>query len=159
MRANLAIRVSEFLIGTLIFVGLVGQVFVIPYLSAELAQTFVEYANDQVLIQVMLTAVVLSGQITLGLIWLLLRRIRLQRLLTEATLKWVKALAASLISVGAAFIVLFAWLALKNTMPPSLAIALLLAVLVSATAALVTIALKQVLQEANSNRLELEGVI
>ena len=107
----------------------------------------------------MLTVIVFAGQVSLGFISLLLSRIRGQKLVSETTLKWVKALATSLLAVAATFAFLLIWLTGKNTLPPSLAVFLLVAILASTTVAFVTLSLKGVLQSAIATQLEMDGVI
>jgi hypothetical protein len=152
-------RVSQFLTWTLIVIGLIVQVFALPELSQRLSLIYQEYVGDRAIIQVMLTVIVFVGQVSLGFISLLLARIRAQKLLSETTLKWVQALATSLLAVAATFTFLMVWLIGKNTLPPSLAGFLLVAILVTTTVALVTLSLKGVLQSAIATQLEMDGVI
>jgi Protein of unknown function (DUF2975) len=159
MPNRLITRMSETLIWALITIGLAVQVVVIPDVSNSLAKQYVEYSADAGIITAMLTAIIFVGQATLAFISLLLKRIRANELLSTTTIKWVNALASSLFVASLTFVFLLAWLVSKNTLPPSLAIALMLAVLVSATVALVTLSLKGVLQEATATRVEMDGVI
>lgn len=159
MRTEFLTKVSQFLTWTLIFIGLIVQVFAVPELSQRLSVIYQEYAGDQTIIQVMLTVIVSVGQVSLGLISLLLARIKAQKLLSETTLKWVQALATSLLAVAATFTFLLVWLIGKNTLPPSLAGFLLVAILGSTTVALVTLSLKGVLKSAIATQLEMDGVI
>ena len=159
MQRKYLVRASESLIWVLVVIGLLVQIFVIPIVSNSLSQQFVEYSADAAIIATMLTAIVFVGQATLAFISLLLRRIRADELLTPNTNKWVNALALSLFVAAATFVFLMVWLTAKNTLPPSLAIVLLLAILVSVTVALVTLSLKGVLQEATAARIEMDAVI
>lgn|GEM_PF-1037587 len=159
VRTEFLTKVSQFLTWTLIFIGLIVQVFAVPELSQRLSVIYQEYAGDQTIIQVMLTVIVSVGQVSLGLISLLLARIKAQKLLSETTLKWVQALATSLLAVAATFTFLLVWLIGKNTLPPSLAGFLLVAILGSTTVALVTLSLKGVLKSAIATQLEMDGVI
>jgi hypothetical protein len=108
MPRTLLTRVSEFLICTLIVIGLIVQLFAIPQISSRLAALYTEYSSDETVIQIMLTVIVLSGQLSLGFIALLLTKIRGKNLVSESTLKWVRALSASLFAVAATFTFLLA---------------------------------------------------
>ncbi|MEO0024274.1 MAG: hypothetical protein RL196_715 [Actinomycetota bacterium] len=159
MRQKMFTRLSELLVWVIVLAGLLTQLFALPQVSESLSEQYQEYSRDKFFIQTLLTLIVFIGQISLGFIILLLRKVRHQKLLSEGTLKWVKALATSLAAVAGAFGVLICWLMSKNTLPPSLAAVLLLAILLSATMALITLALKGVLQSAIETHLELDGVI
>jgi membrane protein implicated in regulation of membrane protease activity len=65
----------------------------------------------------------------------------------------------SLFGVSASFAALLTWLSVKNTLPPSILLFLLVAILLAIAAAFVVASLKSVLQEATEARQELEGVI
>jgi hypothetical protein len=159
MRNSFLVRVSQFFTWTLIFIGLIVQVFALPQISASLSNQYAEYAADTAIIQIMLTVIVFAGQVSLGFISLLLSRIRVQKLVSETTLKWVKALATSLLAVAATFAFLMFWLIGKNTLPPSLAGFLLVAILASTTVAFVTLSLKGVLVSAIATQIEMDAVI
>ena len=159
MRQNTLTRVAESLVWLVIFFGIVLQTVAFPQVSQSLSVQYSEYAGDSVAIQIILSAIVLVGQIVLVMIWLLLSRIRLDSLFSTNTLAWVSALVWSLFVSATTFGILMVWLVNKNTLPPGIAILLLLAIITSSTVALVTLSLKSVLREAIANRIELDGVI
>lgn len=142
-----------------VLLGVLAQVWVIPALSKELGLYYVEYSGSEGLIQVLLSAIVFGGQAVFAVVAVLLERIRRGSLMESNSLSWVSALIVGLGVLGASFVALFGWLTAKNTMPPTVALALLLGVLVVALVALITSSLRQVLRDAIETRSELEGVI
>jgi len=156
---KILLRIAETFIVLLIAIGLLVQVVAVPLISSSLSDEYTEYSNDRIFIQVMLTSIILTGQLSLGFVLLLLRRVRTARLLNQDAFKWVSLLSASLFVVAATFSFLLFWLVGKNTLPPALGGGLIGAILLSATMGLVTVALKGVLRGAVAAQTELEGVI
>ena len=142
-----------------VFVGVLAEAWVIPTLAKELGSYYQEYSGSEGLIQGLLSAIVVGGQLVFALVAILLGKIRRGSLVDSKSLTWVSGLIVGLGVLGASFLALFGWLTAKNTMPPTVALALLLAILVVALLALVTSSLRQVLRDAIEARAELEGVI
>ena len=146
-------------IWALVVVGVAFLGLFIPILSSELSETYAEYAGDSLTIQVLLSNVVATGMVTLASIAWLILRLKNSKLLLEPSLRVVNVLMFSLFGVAASFAALLAWLGVKNTLPPSILLFLLVAILLAIAAAFVVASLKSVLQEATAARQELEGVI
>ena len=159
MKGITASNLAQLLIALLVLAGLFAETFVIPQISVDLEHQYAEYEGDAGLIQLMLTGLVLFGQLGLLLVVLLLRRINSKRLLEKPSVKWVNALILSSIGLSMAFICLIVWLSLKNTMPPGLGILLLIAIFGSLALALITHSLKVVLLGAIEAQDELAAVI
>ena len=156
---DIKVTIAGGLIWFLQFLGLLIHSFAIPQISQSLANTFTEYSSSQVLIQVMMSSLLAVGQVVLAIIWLLMRRVNRNQLLEEQSSNWVSALSAGSFTLGALFASLMGWLISKNTLPPFLAIGLLIAIAVSCIVGLVSASLNGVLKQATQAQLELEGVI
>lgn len=143
----------------LVVIGVAFLGLFIPILSGELSATYSEYSGDSLTIQVLLSSVVATGMVTLTSIAWLVLRLKNSKLLLEPSLRVVSVLMFSLFGVAASFAALLTWLSVKNTLPPSILLFLLVAILLAIAAAFVVASLKSVLQEATAARQELEGVI
>ena len=159
MKSKWFSTVSYLLLWTLIMMGLLVQLVVIPEIAVMLVEQYSEYKTDGNFIQLILSSIVLAGQLTLALIWFLLRRVWSQEIIKESTPKWVVLLSASLFLSSATTAILLVWLINKNTLPPFLFLSLLAFILLSLSAALVTASLQRVLREAIATRLEMDAVI
>ncbi len=150
---------SACVIWILIFIGLGGLVVLVPALAGELSDQFSEYRGDFLILVFLLGVPVVIGLGILGLILLLLRRIRLDRMLTDVSYKpirWLVRLAASL---AGSFALIGVWLSIKNTLPPVIAIVLAVFALISLAVALVTHVLFGLLKQAVAHSDELREVI
>jgi hypothetical protein len=159
MKKSVFTNVAIFLLAFLILLGLLVLTFIVPVLSLELTESYEEYSGDGLAIQVLLSAIIITGLIILGFTCLLLVRIKNQKLFVPANEKWVALLTLSLFLFAGSFIALFLWLGQQNTMPPILAIGLLGAAILSAAVGFVTLSLLGALQRAIEQNLELESVI
>ena len=131
----------------------------IPLLALGLANEFSEYARDVTVITALLgTPVVLTISL-LAVILVLLRRIRIDRMLTKSAQAWVRVLSYNALALAGSFALIITWLSLKNTLPPSVGIVLLIGVFLPLAVALVTRSLLGLLQRATDASEELEGVI
>jgi hypothetical protein len=158
-KSNTATFLAGISIWTLIAIGVAFLALFIPILSGELSETYTEYSSDKLTIQILLSSVVVTGIVALATIAWLLVRLKNSKLLLEPSLGVVSLLMFALFGVAASFAALLAWLGLKNTLPPSVLLILVVAVLLATGAAFVVASLKNVLQEATLARQELEGVI
>ena len=52
MRTAFLTKISQFLIWTLIFIGLIVQVFILPQISASISNQYAEYSGDRAIIQI-----------------------------------------------------------------------------------------------------------
>ena len=150
---------SAGVIWILILIGLGGLVVLVPTLASELSGEFSEYRGDFLILVFLLGVPVVISLGILGLILLLLRRIRLDRMLTEASynpIRWLVRLAASL---AGSFVLIGVWLSIKNTLPPVIAIVLAVFALISLAVALVTNVLFGLLKQAVAHSDELREVI
>jgi hypothetical protein len=159
MKSNTATLFAGISIWALIAIGVAFLALFIPILSGELSETYTEYASDKLAIQILLSNVVATGMVTLASIAWLILRLKNSKLLLEPSLRVVNVLMFSLFGVAASFAALLTWLGVKNTLPPSILLFLLVAILLALAAAFVVASLKSVLQEATAARQELEGVI
>jgi hypothetical protein len=147
------------MISLLVLVGILLEFLVIPELSRELTSSYSEYSDQGLIIQAMLVSMVLVGQVSIVLIGLLLSKITNQKLLEKRSTAFAQSLAISFAALSILTATLLLWLISRNTLPPSLAIALVISILVTAIAGLVTWSLTDVLKEATQARFELERVI
>jgi len=159
MKSNTATLFAGISIWALIAIGVAFLALFIPILSGELSETYTEYASDKLAIQILLSSVVVTGLVTLASIAWLLVRLKNSKLLLEPSLGVVSLLMFALFGVAASFASLLTWLSVKNTLPPSVLLILVVAILLATSAAFVVASLKNVLQEATAARQELEGVI
>ena len=147
------------MIGALVLVGFLLEFLVIPELSRDLASTYSEYSDQGFEIQLMLSSVIFVGQISMVLIGLLLSKVHHQRLLEKRSPAYAQGLAISFAAISILTATLLMWLISRNTLPPALAIVLLISILGTSLAGLVTWSLTEVLKEATKARFELERVI
>lgn len=143
----------------LIVLGFAIHFTFVPVISQSLATVYTEFANDQLLIAILLATPVALGQVMLFLIFALLRRIHSDRMLTPQAFKWVRFLIADAYALAGSGIALWAWLAIKNTLPPSIFATLLVCTLLALAVALVTTSLLGLLKNATEAKRELEDVI
>ena len=153
--SNLAISMTW----ALVAFGLLLEIYAIPVVSQELASTYVEYSGERMTIQLLLSGLVVAGQASLVVIALLLSRIKDRALLEKSSANLAFILATTFLGVAALLFGLMQWLVMKNTLPPAIAIFLVVSILLSAIASLVTFSLTEVLKEATRARVELERVI
>jgi hypothetical protein len=158
-KSNTATFLAGISIWTLIAIGVAFLALFIPILSGELSETYTEYSSDKLTIQILLSSVVVTGLMALATIAWLLVRLKNSKLLLEPSLGVVSLLMFALFGVAASFAALLTWLCLKNTLPPSVLLILVVAILLATSAAFVVASLKNVLQEATLARQDLEGVI
>lgn len=131
----------------------------IPFVATALVKEFGEYASDFGTITTLLMIPDSLAIALLVVILVLLRRIRVDQIMTPSTYKWVRALTYVSAALALSFVAIFGWLIYKNTLPPSVAIVLILGVLLPLAVSLVTRTLLGLLQKATQATEELEGVI
>ena len=159
MKRSVPTTIAIALLAFLILLGFLMLLVIVPVLSTELSKSYEEYSGDEIAIQVLLSAIIVTAQFILGFVGFLLWRIKKHRLFVPANEKWVALLTISLFLFAGSFIALFLWLGQQNTMPPSLAIGLLGATILSAAVGFVTLSLLGALKRAIEQNLELESVI
>lgn len=158
-KTKTAVLFATIALWALVVIGVAFLGLFIPILSGELSATYSEYSEDSLTIQLLLSSVVVTGMVTLASIAWLLMRLKNSKLLQDPSLRVVSVLMFSLFGVAASFAALLMWLGVKNTLPPSILLILLVAILLATAAAFVVASLKSVLQEATAVRQELDGVI
>lgn len=156
-------RVTAYAAGSvlwiLILIGLGGLLILVPALAGELTSEFSQYQSDFMILAALLGLPVLIGLAILGLILVLLRRIRLDRMLAPASYGPIRWLVLASALLAGSFALIGVWLAVKNTLPPVIAIALAVFALVSLAVALVTNVLFGLLKQAVAHSDELREVI
>lgn len=150
---------ANFILWALIVLGFAIHLTFVPVISQSLATVYSEYANDQLLISVLLSTPVALGQVMLFLIFALLRRIHSDRMLTPQAFKWVKFLIADAYALALSGVAMLTWLSIKNTLPPAVLAVLLVCTLLALAVALVTTSLLALLKNATAAKQELEEVI
>jgi hypothetical protein len=150
---------ASLVVWILILIGLVGLVVLVPALAGELADEFSEYQSDFVILVLLLGIPVAVGLAVLGLILVLLRRIRLDRMLAPASYGPIRWLALSSATLAGSFVLIGIWLTLKNTLPPVILIIMSVFALVSLAVSLVTSVLFGLLRKAVAHSDELSEVI
>ena len=101
----------------------------------------------------------LHSESLLGVILVLLRRVRIDQMFSRSAHGWVRTLSYNAAALSLSFGVILFWLNAKNTLPPAVGLMLLLAMLLPLAVALVTRTLLGFLQKATTDHEELEGVI
>jgi len=152
-------KIATWLIGFLIFIGVLVLLLVIPQNSEGFERTYDEFKGDALTIQVLTSLITICCIVALLAISRLLNRIRFGGLHTPLSQKWVSVLIGSSFALGVSFLILLVWLSSQNAVGPLAAIGLLTGITIAATIGFITLALKSVLVEATANQQELEGVI
>lgn len=153
------IRIAAILtIWTLMLLGILVLIAV-PFGTAALVNQYSEYKNDFGVIVGMLFAPVVLAEALLGVILVLLRRIRVDQMFSVSAHRWVRGLAYIAAALSASFVVLLIWLNVKNTLPPAIGLILLVSFFVPLAVALVTRTLLVLLKQATAKSIELEGVV
>jgi hypothetical protein len=140
---------------------LLGALFAIsvPFVASSLVDEYNQYANDLWVITGLLFIPILLAASLLAIILVLLRRIRIDQIFSATAHKWVRALSYNAVALSASFVVILLWLNIKNTLPPVIALVLLIGFFVPLAVALVTRTLLFLLKRATSASEELEGVV
>jgi hypothetical protein len=152
-------QAAQTVLWLLILIGLGGLVILVPALAGELTAEFSQYESDFVILVALLGLPVLIGLAILGLILVLLRRIRLDKMLAAATYGPIRWLVFASALLAGSFVLIGIWLTMKNTLPPVIAIVLAVFALVSLTVSLVTSVLFGLLKQAVAHSDELREVI
>ena len=111
------------------------------------------------MIQVLLSIPTFIAIIIFCEIIFLLVLVRQNKMLTYSTFKWVRLLGYSAFTLAASFGSLIGYLDYKNTLPPGVAIVIIVLILFSLAVSLVTFSLLGLLRTATEAKLDLEGVI
>ena len=133
--------------------------FVVPLLSVELASSYSEFSNEGLALMALIGTPVLLGQTFLGIVLLLLGRIRTDRMFSPKVNKWVRLLGWNAAALAVGFSAILSWFGAKNTLPPLVLLSLIVAILLSLAVALVTASLLGILQRATAATQELDAVI
>lgn len=152
-------QAAQTVLWLLILIGLAGLVILVPALAGELTAEFSQYESDFVILVALLGLPVLIGLAILGLILVLLRRIRLDKMLAPATYGPIRWLVLASALLAGSFVLIGIWLIMKNTLPPVIAIVLAVFALVSLAVSLVTNVLFGLLKQAVAHSDELREVI
>lgn len=158
-QSDKATRIAAILvIWILVLFGALALIAV-PSITSWLVREYSEYRNDFLAITVMLSAPALLAQSILLIILVLLRRIRVDQIFSVSAHKWVRALSYNAAALSTTFLVILVWLTIKNTLPPTVALALVIGALLPLAVALVTRTLLVLLKKATTASEELEGVV
>lgn len=152
-------RLANLGIWSLICFGLFLELLVIPILSNELPNTFTQLEGDGLIIQLGLLSITVVSQVILVSISILLRKITKGKLLSYQAAKWVSTLFIGTTSLTVLLALFFGWLTGQDATGPAVAFSFIGGILLLATVSLVTLSLKSVLEQAISNKVELEAVI
>jgi hypothetical protein len=159
-KAAKAASISAIVALTLIIAfGFLGLLFVIPATATDLVQTYSDYSGDQNVIQILLSVPTFMAIIIFGEIIFLLVLVGQNKMLTYSTFKWVRLLGYSALTLAVSFGSLFSYLGIKNTLPPGVAIVIIVLILFSLAISLVTFSLLGLLRTATEAKIDLEGVI
>jgi hypothetical protein len=157
--SNLAIASAITALAMIIAFGFLGLLFIIPAMTADLVQTYSDFDGDQGFIQALLSIPTGIALIIFAEIIQLLLLVRKNKMLTNATFKWVLLLGYTSATLAGSFGAIFGYLNFKNTLPPGVAIAIVVLILFSLSVSLVTFSLLGLLRTATEAKLDLEGVI
>lgn len=131
----------------------------VPLVASEFVNEYSEYTSDFLVIAGLLIIPILLAESLLAIILVLLRRIRVDQMFSPIAHKWVNALSYNAGALSASFGVILIWLNMKNTLPPIIALVLMVGVLLPMAVALVTGTLLVLLKRATDASEELEGVV
>jgi hypothetical protein len=153
-----------YVLGSIILWGLIALAAIvlvtfIPVNSAALQGSYLEFSNDTLTIQTLLSVPVLIGQLILFEVMYLIRLVHRNQMFTNRAFKWVRALTISAFALAGSIGFIAIWLASKNTLPPFVAMFLAVTFLLVLAVALVVISLLGLLKRATEASQELEGVI
>ena len=144
---------------TLVVLGVFALTTLIPVNSVYLQNTYVEFANESLVIQAILSLPVLIGQAILLEIMYLLRLVHRNQMFTNRAFKWVRALTSSAFTLAGSIGAIASWLFFKNTLPPFVGMVLVTSFFLALAVGLVVISLLGLLKRATQAAQELEGVI
>ena len=150
---------ASIVLWALVLIGSFGLIVLVPALAGELSNEFSEYQFDFAILVLLLGIPVGLGLAILGLIMLLLRRIKLDKMLAPTSYGPIRWLARSSAALAGSFVLIGIWLTLKNTLPPVILIVLSVFALVSLAVSLVTSVLFGLLRKAVAHSDELSEVI
>ena len=139
--------------------GILGLVFAIPATAAGLVRTYTDFSGDKDLIQILLSIPTAIAILIFCEIIFLLLLVSQNKMLTHSAYKWVRVLGYTTATLAVSFGLLFSYLSFKATLPPGIAIVILVLILFSLAVSLVTFSLLGLLRTATEAKLDLEGVI
>ena len=149
---------SIILWGLIVLAAIVLVTF-IPVNSAAFQGSYLEFSNDSLTIQTLLSVPVLIGQLILFEVMYLIRLVHRNQMFTNRALKWVRALTVSAFALSVSIGAIAGWLIFKNTLPPFVGMFLATTFFLALAVGLVVISLLGLLKRATQVAQELEGVI
>ena len=96
MKRSVPTTIAIALLMFLILLGFLMLFVIVPVLSNQLSEGYEEYTGDGLAIQVLLSSIIVTAQIILGITSFLLLRIKKQQLFVPANEKWVASMTLSL---------------------------------------------------------------
>lgn len=143
----------------LIVLGFPTLLVIVPLLSVSLASSYSEFSNEGIALMALFGTPVVLSQSLLGIVLVLLGRIRADRMFSPQVNKWVRLLAWNSVALAASFLTILFWFGAKNTTPPLVMLGLVVASLVALAVGFVTATLLGTLRQATAATEELEAVI
>jgi MFS family permease len=150
---------GSILLWLLFIIGALVAALIAPAISEFLTRTYSEYANDRLVIQLLLTTPVALGMLIVLTVLLLVRLVHKNQIMSNNAYKWVKALTLTTFGLAVSLLAIILWLNSKNTLPPLVGAALVSGTLLALAVGFVTLTLASLLKRATTNVEELEGVI
>ena len=143
----------------LLIIGAAAVVFIAPTLASALTARYEEYQGDFVSLMFLLSAPVAAVMSMLVIVLVLLQRIRADRMFSSDVNRWIQALAISALMIALSILAILVWLAVKNTLPPLVLIALSVGFITALAIASVIRSLLALLRSAREAKDELAAVI
>ena len=156
---RLSYLIGSILLWLLFGMGALAAAFIAPAISESLTRTYSEYANDRLVIQLLLTTPVVLGMLIVLAVLLLVRLVHKDQIMSMSAYKWVRALTLTAFGLAASLLAIILWLNSKNTLPPLVGAVLVTATLLALAVGFVTLTLTSLLKRATTAVEELEGVI
>ena len=156
---RLSYLLGSILLWLLFGMGALAAAFIAPAISESLTRTYSEYANDRLVIQLLLTTPVVLGMLIVLAVLLLVRLVHKDQIMSISAYKWVRALALTAFGLAASLLAIILWLNSKNTLPPLVGAVFVTGTLLALAVGFVTLTLTSLLKRATTAVEELEGVI
>ena len=139
--------------------GILTLAFVLPVWARGLAMSYSEYSSDHNSMLVLTSAPVAIFELIALEVAYLLWLVHRDRMFSARVFKWVNLLSVTFLALAGSFVAIGTWLAIKETLPPAVALVLAALSIVAAAVGLVTRSLLVLLRRATNATQELEGVI
>jgi hypothetical protein len=156
---NAAVIGGYFAIAGAFALGVATLAVFMPVWADHLVEANPEYRSQSTVIRPLISAPVAIFELIALEVAYLLWLVHRDRMFSARVFKWVNLLGVTFLALATSFIAIGAWLTIKETLPPAVALVLAALSIVAAAVGLVTRSLLVLLRRATNATQELEGVI